>query len=146
MQSSHCDARDLLFDKESFDVVYSLGVVEHFDETYLAIKEHARVTKKDGIILITVPNLGLETFYRYYAFYKKGQHNKGSFMNIKGRNMRLTKLIKMMELAGVEVTSCGVSGTILSPIKRKWPEFYSKYLSKYERLLGAYIYALGFKK
>jgi|GEM_PF-6302888 len=51
------DARNLPFKSNVFDAVFSFGVVEHFDETQKAINEHQRVTKKDGIIIISVPNI-----------------------------------------------------------------------------------------
>ncbi len=44
------------FPSESFDLVYSLGVVEHFDPPDEAIIQHIELTKKDGIIMITIPN------------------------------------------------------------------------------------------
>lgn len=141
-----CDARSLVFESEEFDVVYSLGVVEHFDETYTSIKEHARVAKKGGVILITVPHIDLETLYRVYTFYKKKQFKKGSFMNIKGRNMRLRSVVKMMDSAGIDIHHYGTSGTVSSLVKRKWPNFYEKYMKKYEHKLGAYLYVIGCKR
>lgn len=49
------DCRNLPFKNNSFDIVYSVGVVEHFKETHQAIEEHIRVTKEKAIIL--VPNI-----------------------------------------------------------------------------------------
>lgn len=49
---------DMRFDSGLFDVVLSLGVLEHFEESAAqerAIREHARVMKDDGILLVTVP-------------------------------------------------------------------------------------------
>jgi len=41
---------------ESFDLVYSAGLVEHFDDTRAAVKEHFRLTKPGGRLVIIVPN------------------------------------------------------------------------------------------
>ncbi len=53
------DCRNLPFKDNSFDIVFSLGVVEHFNETSKAIKEHFRVCKPNGKVVIIVPNFTL---------------------------------------------------------------------------------------
>lgn len=46
------------FDNESFNLVFNTGVLEHFtfEERRKAIIEMARVTKKNGFIIIALPN------------------------------------------------------------------------------------------
>lgn len=51
------DARQLPFKKDSFDLTYSFGVVEHFTETEKALKEHVQITRPGGKIVVTVPYL-----------------------------------------------------------------------------------------
>lgn len=41
---------------EKFDVVYSSGLVEHFDETRPVIVEHARLVRPGGWLVLIVPN------------------------------------------------------------------------------------------
>ena len=55
------DGRLLPFSNESFDMVYSVGLLEHFEEAMLkeALKEQVRVLKKSGYLAISVPNLTL---------------------------------------------------------------------------------------
>jgi SAM-dependent methyltransferase len=50
------DVRDLPFPDSSFDAIYSMGTIEHFDETERAIREIARVLKPGGRAIIGVPN------------------------------------------------------------------------------------------
>lgn len=52
------DAFNLPFKNNFFDVVYSEGVIEHFSpkKTEKLIKEHIRVCKRGGLIIISVPN------------------------------------------------------------------------------------------
>ena len=50
------DVRDLPFRDRSFDVIYSMGTIEHFDETERAVREIARVLKPGGRAIIGVPN------------------------------------------------------------------------------------------
>lgn len=53
------DAFRLPFSDNSFDVVFSTGVIEHWPEkqTFSSVKEHARVVKPGGLVIISVPNL-----------------------------------------------------------------------------------------
>jgi ubiquinone/menaquinone biosynthesis C-methylase UbiE len=48
----------LPFKDKSFDVVYSEGVIEHFPADYAMamVKEHARVCRSGGRVLVSVPN------------------------------------------------------------------------------------------
>jgi len=50
------DVRHLPFTDSSFDLIYSMGTVEHFDETQAAIEEIRRVLKPGGRAIIGVPN------------------------------------------------------------------------------------------
>jgi len=50
------DTRDLPFGDAAFDAIYSMGTIEHFDETQHAIDEMARVLKPGGRAIVGVPN------------------------------------------------------------------------------------------
>ena len=50
------DVRDLPFRDASFDAIYSMGTIEHFDETERAVGEMARVLKPGGRAIVGVPN------------------------------------------------------------------------------------------
>ena len=50
------DVRTLPFRDKSFDAIYSMGTVEHFDETEQALAEIFRVLKPGGRAVIGVPN------------------------------------------------------------------------------------------
>jgi SAM-dependent methyltransferase len=83
-QRNHLVCSDLYhppFKNESFDLVYSLGVIEHFDDPSKVIDVHLDLVRKNGLILITVPNfywLSMTSmFYRILRKYKeiKETHN-----------------------------------------------------------------------
>ncbi|MDR7543513.1 MAG: class I SAM-dependent methyltransferase [Armatimonadota bacterium] len=57
------DARALPFASNSFDLIYSMGTIEHFHETETAIGEMYRVLKPGGIAVVGVPNK-LDPFLR----------------------------------------------------------------------------------
>ena len=50
-------AEDLPYKNETFDCVFCLGSLEHFLNIPQALKEMARVTRKNGWIFLMVPNL-----------------------------------------------------------------------------------------
>ena len=53
-------------DLPKFDIVYSLGFIEHFDNPNIAVKKHCDLLKPGGILILGVPNLtGI-----YHAFLK----------------------------------------------------------------------------
>lgn len=55
-------AEDLMqttFEPGSFDVVYSFGVVEHFDDPRPMVKKHVDMLKPGGTAIITVPHFGM---------------------------------------------------------------------------------------
>src|SRR5688500_12839439 len=56
LQSAVADVRALPFATGSFDAIYSMGTIEHFDETEQAVAEMARVLKPGGRAIIGVPN------------------------------------------------------------------------------------------
>lgn len=53
---SRQDCRSLAFKNNVFNVVFSIGVVEHFPETIAALREHFRVCTPGGTIIIEVPH------------------------------------------------------------------------------------------
>ena len=57
------DVRALPFASNSFDLVYSMGTIEHFPEYAQAAQEIFRVLKPEGIAIIGVPNK-LDPFLR----------------------------------------------------------------------------------
>jgi SAM-dependent methyltransferase len=45
-------------DLPTFDLVYSLGFIEHFEDLASVVKKHFELLKPGGILLLGVPNLG----------------------------------------------------------------------------------------
>ena len=56
LRSAIGDVRALPFADDSFDAIYSMGTIEHFDETERAVEEMARVLKPGGRAIVGVPN------------------------------------------------------------------------------------------
>jgi SAM-dependent methyltransferase len=68
---------------EKYDVVYSMGFIEHFDNPQEAIDNHFHLAKKWGIVVITLPNL----YYLNKYFVEK------SFLDIHNLNIMRTDLL-----------------------------------------------------
>lgn len=67
----HCDLRNenvfsTTFPVQFFDVVYSFGLIEHFDDPSEIINMHLKLTKPGGIALMGIPN-----YTGLYGFFQK---------------------------------------------------------------------------
>ena len=95
------DARHLSFQDNLFDLVYSLGVIEHFSETELALKEKVRVCKPGGVVVAVVP-------YLYTPYYLGGiifeflTRTKYDFRTTYGKVFSKMDFREMLERAGCE--------------------------------------------
>lgn len=98
-----CDARKLPFRNESFEIVFSLGVVEHLPdrETVNSLREHVRVAKIGGITLVTVPNLfSLWNMYYFLKHIIQGTWKYRPFSY--GKRYTHQRMEKMLQTAGLK--------------------------------------------
>lgn len=73
------------FDKDTFNLVIAMEVIEHIFDTDFFLKEAYRVLKSDGVLILTTPNLLslanrlLVLFGRYprYVEYNAGENSAG---------------------------------------------------------------------
>ena len=94
------DVRELPFREASFDAIYSMGTIEHFDETEQAVREMARVLKPGGRAIVGVPNRHdpflrplLSTLLQWLGLYAYGFEKSYSRKSLRG----------MLERAGLTV-------------------------------------------
>jgi SAM-dependent methyltransferase len=102
LRSAVGDVRDLPFGDASFDAVYSMGTIEHFDETERAVAEMVRVLKPGGRAIIGVPNRH-DPFLRplfVTALQAAGAYGYGYEKSYSRRSLR-----QMLERAGLEVAA-----------------------------------------
>ena len=57
------DIRTLPFPPDTFDLLYSMGTIEHFEDSAAAVREFFRVLKPSGVAIVGVPNK-LDPFLR----------------------------------------------------------------------------------
>lgn len=69
---SVADVRHLEFEDRYFDIVFSQGLLEHFKNPLQVIAEESRVLRKNGILIIDVPQKYNLYTYRKHIKMKKG--------------------------------------------------------------------------
>jgi SAM-dependent methyltransferase len=96
------DVRDIPFRDASFDAIYSMGTIEHFDDTERAVREMARVLRPGGRAIVGVPNRH-DPFLRplfVTALQAVGLYGYGYEKSYSRRGLR-----RMLERAGLEVVA-----------------------------------------
>jgi SAM-dependent methyltransferase len=109
------DTRRLPFPDDTFDLTYSLGVVEHMpeEETARAVREHVRVTRRGGFILITTPARSvLFTPMRLLVYFIKFR-KLGTFAEVLGRNLYVREILNTLLDEGCVSLDSGYSGVYL---------------------------------
>ncbi|MGH9844747.1 MAG: class I SAM-dependent methyltransferase [Blastocatellia bacterium] len=107
----------LPFADNYFDVVYSLGLIEHFRprESQELVMEHTRVCKTGGIVIISVPNLYNlpHTFRKFILGEKYPYHPERSYtlkelrVTLTSAGLRLIAVDGMLPLWGVGMVPGG---------------------------------------
>jgi SAM-dependent methyltransferase len=102
LRGSVGDVRDLPFADASFAAIYSMGTIEHFDETERAVAEMARVLTPGGRAIIGVPN-------RYDPFLRPALVAALQAVGLYGygveKSYSRSALKRMVENAGLEVVA-----------------------------------------
>src|SRR3989344_560424 len=68
------DARRIPFRESYFDLVYSVGLIEHYKNPVLFLRDQVRVLKKGGYLIVDVPQK-----YNLYTLVKRYRMRHGSF-------------------------------------------------------------------
>lgn len=100
LKASLADVRRLPFADGSFDALYSMGTIEHFDESGDAVVEMARVLKPEGRLILGVPNR-FDPFLRpvmVWILWCLGLYGYGFEKSYSRKALR-----RMMERAGLDV-------------------------------------------
>lgn len=136
------DAQYLPFTDEEFDLVFSIGVVEHLSGLGRSIAEHARVARGGGYVLINTPCLSVFTPLRWIVWSLK-YRNRGSFNHLMGRNLTIREVRSEMERSGLKVVETGRCGWYLPAFTKRLRSAFRWILP--ERVFGAYLWCLGVK-
>ena len=104
------DIRALPFAADAFDLIYSMGTIEHFPDYPVAVAEMFRVLKPGGRAIIGVPNK-LDPFLRPLMVHVLNRVNRYAY----GMELSFTpgELRRLLERAGFRVI--GLSGILFMP-------------------------------
>ncbi|OQX56505.1 MAG: hypothetical protein B5M53_01135 [Candidatus Cloacimonas sp. 4484_209] len=140
------DAHSLPFPDNTFDIVYSLGVIEHSKKIEKILSEHLRVLKQDGYFFITAPHLSPFTLVRYLHYFRTKRYRQGSMRETMGLNLSLSRLLhRLKRITDVHILDYGAVG----PLPHKLEVLLAKLKIDKRRLctrFGAYLYVVGRKK
>ncbi|MBI4721250.1 MAG: class I SAM-dependent methyltransferase, partial [Chitinivibrionia bacterium] len=102
------DARALPFPDETFDIVFHQGLLEHFRDPAALLREHVRVLKRGGVLLVDVPQR-----YHYYTVLKHIMMALGIWFAGWETEFSAGELRRAVEGAGMNVAD--IYGENLSP-------------------------------
>lgn len=105
------------FDDETFDLIFSDGLLEHYKNPIGIVSEFERLVKKKGIVATFVPNI-----ISYWIFIKRFKLGK-----IQEYRFSLNKLIELHERVGFKVIESGGLSVLPSKVS---PEFLAKYIGR----------------
>jgi len=96
------DNEELPFDDKSHDGCMAIEVLEHLFDPVHALAELNRILKKDGKIVVTVPNIGYFLFRFYHMFYGEVSdfHGNGMIVNEHIRYYSVKSLKNLLKLTG----------------------------------------------
>lgn len=129
----HEDVFAATFDPGSFDVVYSNGVIEHFDDPTEMVRRHVVLLKPGGFALIAIPNYG-GIYGRLQGFFDPG--------NLKIHNLDIMNPEALDRLAPLDLVSqvrtypTGRISPWLINFDKRWPRLLALALSHMVNLAG----------
>jgi SAM-dependent methyltransferase len=113
------------FPSSSFDLVYSVGLVEHFDQPGPVIESHVRLTRPGGRTLVIVPNYGglYGRLQRYFYPENLAIHNLEIMAEAALRGLAPAALV-----GDVSAFRAGRMSPWLVSFERRWPASVSRSL------------------
>lgn len=89
--------------KKKFDIVYSRGFIEHFNDAKKIVELHSNLVKKDGIVLITIPNFSWFNG-KILAFFNK------ELLSGHNTNIMTAEALGRITAGGVKILYCNYLG------------------------------------
>jgi 2-polyprenyl-3-methyl-5-hydroxy-6-metoxy-1,4-benzoquinol methylase len=114
------DVRSTTLEGASFDVVFSLGVIEHFDDPRPLVEKHLYLTKAGGTTVIALPNYG-------GIYGRLENHFAQDLLNLHNTEIMNEKALLDLVPAGSAHDSRAERRGRISPwivnFEKKWPKF-----------------------
>lgn len=113
------DFMQTTFDSGSFDVVYSFGVIEHFDDPRPMVQKHFDMLRPGGTAIITVPHFGAGSLYGWLC---KRMNRKAYDIH----NVSIMSEVGMLALAPERSQARAYVYGRFSPFPLPWPRAIEK--------------------
>lgn len=144
------DARNLPFNDNVFDISFSLGVLEHFEDTESAIREQIRVVSPGGVVIIIVPNLFSPYVIAAILWHTLRGSIRYGLVTCSGKMYTKTQLKHLMQKSGCKDVAVEAyhSSAVLKFITGK---VHTKLATRIENMflnqyIGHLLFAKGIKK
>lgn len=123
------DANSTNFDSDYFNMVFSQGLVEHFDEPTSVLSEQYRILKKGGLSIISVPQR-----YSLFTIFKRIKMRFGKWEHGWEREYSFKELAEIGIIAGFKILKIDGYGFTLEDfvrngIRKAENKFFNEYLS-----------------
>lgn len=124
------------FDKDAFDVVYSVGVIEHFDNPEHIVQAHLDLARPGGIVVMFIPNYG--------GIWGRLQRRIDP-ANLEIHNidmMNIPAMTRLMQARRCEILKIGYVGSFSASIlvfDKVLPPRLCNYLSKFVNLISTFL-------
>lgn len=142
----HGDCRNVPLPDDSYDLVMSFGVIEHFKEWRESIKEHFRICKPGGKVLIAVPYVYSPVYYIMLGYYLKDILKYGRVV-VCGKPFRKNEFKKEMGKYGkVGVLKAFDFCCILEGLTKKKHFKFASFLERCFGFMGVMLFCLVEKK
>ena len=105
------NAFNMPFKPNTFDIVFSTGLIEHYDDKQNLVNEHVRVTKSKGLCIITVPSAGPDAYIGNFVrevVYKGTPKYDPQYIGERMQKKELYSLMKNSGLKNVKVYNIGL--------------------------------------
>jgi len=109
------DVRKVPFSKERFDLVYCLGLIEHFNDEDIQkiVNEMYEVTKRGRWTIVTTPNRSKQSFLKYYEMVSGACQSE--------RSVEISQMRHFLERAGFKKIEIIPAGLFIPKLRnKKW--------------------------
>jgi len=139
------DCRNAPIKNDTYDFVTSFGVIEHFKGWKQSIKEHFRICKPNGKVIIAVPHILSPVYYILCLYYIPRMIKYGVRVAL-GKPFSKKELIEEMSKYGkiTDLKAFDFCCLLEGFTKKKYFKF-AKLLEKYFGFMGVLIYAVAEK-
>jgi SAM-dependent methyltransferase len=122
--------------QESFDLVFSRGFIEHFNDVSCVISKHLTLVKKGGYVIISIPNIsGLNKVFAKFLNYDSFLIHNTSIMNLKV----FAELFPKNEIESLYCDYVGLFSFGLFNTNKKWKYYLHRILLILQRTFDFFL-------